>query len=121
MPKVLIVEDEPLILLAAESAVREAGYDAVCAGSLTDAQACLQNTEVDVLVTDLALHERRHAGFEVAWLATARSSNLPVLYTSGQEVTDGMRRLFVPDSEFLSKPYSDRDLLAALKRLLFKI
>jgi hypothetical protein len=30
---------------------------------------------------------------------------LRVLYTTGQGVTDGMKAMFVPGSEFLPKPY----------------
>ena len=42
----------------------------------------------------------------------------PVLYTSGRELTDGLKLLFIENSAFLPKPYTDDQLNAALAKLL---
>jgi FixJ family two-component response regulator len=42
----------------------------------------------------------------------------PVLYTSGRAITDGMKALFVENSDFLPKPYTDHALIDAIAKLL---
>ena len=42
---------------------------------------------------------------------------MPVLYTSGHSVTDGMQALFVERSTFLPKPYTAQDLTDAVSAL----
>ena len=53
-------------------------------------------------------------GRQLAEEALRRRPNLKVLYTTGQGVTDGMRALFVPNSEYLPKPYTTEQLKAML-------
>jgi hypothetical protein len=43
---------------------------------------------------------------------------LPVLYTSGRTVTNGMLALFVQPNGFLPKPYTKDELLAAIAKLI---
>ena len=43
---------------------------------------------------------------------------LKVLYTTGGDVTDGMKALFVKGSAFLPKPYTPAQLTAAIGALL---
>ena len=43
---------------------------------------------------------------------------LPILHTSGRSLTDGMRSLFIEKSEFLAKPYTNDQLVGAIKQLL---
>jgi hypothetical protein len=42
----------------------------------------------------------------------------PVLYTTGAQVTDGMKALFVWPYRFIPKPYTDQQLLGAVEELL---
>ena len=42
----------------------------------------------------------------------------PVLYTTGVQITDGMKALFVWPYAFLPKPYTDHQLIEALATLL---
>jgi hypothetical protein len=43
---------------------------------------------------------------------------LKVLYTTGADVTDGTRALFVEGSAFLPKPYTPAHLIEAIGALL---
>ena len=51
----------------------------------------MASIKVDLLFTDLGLHEDLQAGLKAAQEAVKRVPSLPVLYTTGQGVTDGMR------------------------------
>jgi hypothetical protein len=51
--------------------------------------------EIEPLFTDLGLHEDLHAGLKAAQELIKRVLSLPVLYTTGQAITDGLKALFV--------------------------
>jgi DNA-binding NtrC family response regulator len=119
MATVLIVEDEPVLLILAESVLQTAGYDTLSASSLLEVQGILESdVKLDLLFTDLTLHDDHEAGYAVAKLVSEKRSGTPVLYTSGRELTDGLKALFVERSEFVGKPYTDKLVLEAMERLL---
>jgi DNA-binding NtrC family response regulator len=73
---------------------------------------------VDVLFTDIGLQHDLEAGLQLAKGIAAQKPGLPVLYTTGQGVTDGMRAMFADPFSFLPKPYTPDDLSTALGNLL---
>ena len=74
--------------------------------------------DVDLLFTDIGLQQDLEAGLKLAKGIAARKPGLPVLYTTGQGVTDGMRAMFADPFGFLPKPYTPDDLTTALGNLL---
>jgi hypothetical protein len=58
----------------------------------------------DLLFTDLGLRDDLQAGLTAAQEAVKRIPGPPVLYTTGQVLTDGMRAMFVERSAFVAKP-----------------
>jgi CheY-like chemotaxis protein len=119
MATVLIVEDEAVLLVLAESVLQTAGHDTLTASSLVEVQGIIESgTKFDLLFTDLTLHEDHDAGIEAAKLVAEKKPGIPILYTSGRELTDGLKALFVENSEFVGKPYTDKLLLEALGKLL---
>jgi CheY-like chemotaxis protein len=121
MAVVLLVEDEEQVRVLAESYWEEQGHQVLSAGTPQGAIAILEkNPHVDLLFTDLDLKGDIHAGIELAKQAAGRWPNLKVLYTTGRDLTDGMKARFVNDSAFLAKPYTVEELLTTLS-IHFKI
>ena len=119
MGAILIVEDEPTVLMLAESILKDAGHQTLTAADVPQAMAIIEaDHEIDLLFTDLGLRAAVQGGVEVAREARRLRPNTGVLYTTGQIITDGMRELFVEGSELLPKPYIASDLLAAIARML---
>jgi len=119
MATVLIVEDEAVLLVLAESVIRSAGYETLTASTLSQAQALIGSVEnFDLVVTDIRLGDDREGGIHVGQLVRQLRPQTPVLYTSGFKMTDGLKELFVDKSEFLDKPYTDTQLIATMARLL---
>ena len=54
----------------------------------------------------------------MAEAATKTRPGLPVVYTTGRGVTDGMLALFVQPNVFLAKPYNGEQLLTAIANVL---
>ena len=115
MATVLIVEDEDQVRVLAESYLREQGHQTVSAATAEEALAVFEVVErIDVLFTDINLRGEVHGGLDVAKRARERQPDLPVLYTTGQAVTDGMRAMMVENSAVLEKPYTVDQLQTAL-------
>jgi PAS domain S-box-containing protein len=108
-PVVLIVEDEPMVRLAAVDMVASLGFRALQAGDGEAALAILKAGErVDVLFTDVGLPGMR--GPELAGAAKALRPDLKVVFASGygdaDEAFGGAARL--------GKPYLQEELAEAL-------
>ena len=114
MAIVLLVEDEEQVRVLAQSYLDEQGHEVLSAGTPQGAIALLEKApRVDVLFTDLDLKGDIHAGIELAQ-AVHRWPHLKVLYTTGRDLTDGMKARFVEKSAFLPKPYTVDELLTTL-------
>jgi DNA-binding NtrC family response regulator len=112
---ILVVEDEAMILVHAESVLLEAGHDTVTASSFWQAEAIILSDQLlDLIFTDMTLHDELEGGLKVGKL----SQGIPVLYTSGRPITGMMRARFAERSAFLPKPYRDRQVVDAVVTLL---
>jgi DNA-binding NtrC family response regulator len=116
---VLIVEDDPQVLALAESVLQEFGYKTISAATVAEAQAIIHSgQEFDLLFTDIDLNDQREGGVTVGEVLEQCRKDVPVLYTSGRGLTDGMQALFVDRSSFLPKPYRAQQLAEAVADLL---
>jgi CheY-like chemotaxis protein len=108
MASILVVEDEPTVLVLGESVLQRAGYETLTAGTLAEAQAVIHSDQkLDLVFTDITLPENPEGGLQMGQLVRQARPGVPVLYTSGRALTDGMKELFVERSSFLPKPYTD--------------
>jgi DNA-binding NtrC family response regulator len=116
---VLVVEDDEQVRVLAECILQEAGHETCCAATMTEAQALVESDEkIDVLFADLSLMDYQEGGLHLAQAAAKHRPGLPVVYTTGRGVTDGMVALFVQPSVFLAKPYRAEQLLTAVANVL---
>jgi DNA-binding NtrC family response regulator len=119
MARILIVEDEEQVRVLAESILEDAGHQTLSASSLVEVRGILNTDDgLDLVFTDLNLEDENEGGLQVGQLVATKLPQMPVLYTSGRNLTDGMRALFVEPSAFLPKPYTIDDLVEAVDRLL---
>jgi len=116
---ILVVEDEAPILVLVESILQQAGYETLTAATLAEAQAIIHSDQpVDVVFTDINLGEDHEGGLQVGQIVRQARAKTPVVYTSGRGLTDGMKSLFVEQSLFLAKPYTNEQVVEAVASLL---
>jgi DNA-binding NtrC family response regulator len=121
MATVLIVEDDTQVRVLAESILQEAGFTTLSAGTLTEAHAILHSEQpIDLIFTDMTLGEEQEAGLHIGQSASQTREGIPVIYTTGRGVTDGMIALFVEPHRFVPKPWTPDQLLTAAADLLPK-
>ena len=110
-PVVLMVEDEPLILLA--EVLAKLGYAVLEAATGEAAQAMfVEGRHIDVLFTDIMLG-RGINGIELAAWARANHPDTRIAYTTGAWDISKLT-----DAPVLRKPYAYKDLDGELRRLL---
>ena len=115
-PRVLVVDDDPSIrqLLARELAL--AGYDALPAADGDEARSLFVEQSPDLVITDLAMP--RMDGFGL--LAAIRAvDQTPVIVLSVRaEEDDKVRALELGADDYVTKPFSARELLARVRTQL---
>jgi CheY-like chemotaxis protein len=114
-PCILVVEDEILVQLLVTEILEEEGFRVELAGSATDATSKLRllNGRVDAALIDIGLPDQK--GDALAGELRAVHSSLPIVLATGYEAVD-LRQRFSgqPLIAFLHKPYSAKQLYAAL-------
>lgn len=119
MVTILIVEDEAAVLVLAESVLQHAGYETVSAATLAEAKSILASEQhLDLIFTDITLRDEIDGGVELGQYTAQSRPTVPVLYTTGRVLTDGMHSQLVENSSALGKPYTDEQLIGAISDLL---
>jgi DNA-binding response OmpR family regulator len=114
--KVLIVEDERKILDLIRLYMQKEGYEAVTASDGEEALRLFAQVKPDLVVLDLMLP--RLDGLEVC-RRIRQSSHVPVIMvTAKEEETDKVIGLGLGADDYLTKPFSPRELMARVKALL---
>ncbi len=117
--RLLVVEDEPMVLAVTTKMLESSGYEVLAAASPRQALTLLSDTNqnVDLLLTDMIMPEMN--GHELTLQLRARWPNLPVIFISGytdQVVGDRARQ--VQASYFLQKPFTLSGLTAMVQAAL---
>lgn len=114
--RVLLVDDEPSILLTLGLVLRSKGFDLLTAESAEKAKLYLLHTNFDLVVTDLSL-EQPLSGFEIVRLANRKSAKPATIVISAFYDDLAAWQQHGADAG-LPKPTDIEELLNTIKRLL---
>ena len=115
-PKILVVDDEPLIADTVVEILNGNGFEAVGAYSAAEAIEVAESLRPDVLLSDVLMP--RMTGIELAISIRGSLPQTRIFLFSGQAATaDLLDRARVQGHEFeiLAKPVHPQDLLARLR------
>src|SRR5690242_11891788 len=117
MTSILIVEDDPALLRGLKDNFEAQGYLVRTAADGQKALDTLFKTPPDLMLLDLMLP--RVNGYEVCRQARAQRLEMPIimLTAKGQE-DDIVRGLELGADDYVTKPFSIRELLARVKAFL---
>ncbi len=107
--KILVVDDEPLILTAVERSLVKVGYLVFRAQNMKELTACIESAPFDLLVTDIYLEE--DSVDNIIRRVKASSPAVRVLKMSG--AVDPEER-----GHFIEKPFSIEALRKRVKEIL---
>lgn len=117
--KILIVEDETTLQEALAYNLRRQGYDVELAG---DGQAALnvaRRIRPDLIILDIMLPGMD--GFEVCRILRQEMTTPVLMLTARDDEIDRVVGLEVGADDYLTKPFSMRELLARVKALLRRV
>ncbi len=113
---ILVVEDEDQIAAAVAERLRAEGFDVVLATTGPDAVAEAARVRPDLVVLDWMLPG--FDGLEVCRRIQARRA-VPVLFLTGRDAeTDMLVGLGIGADDYMTKPFSPRDLVARIQVVL---
>ena len=113
---VLVVEDEPNLLAALEYTLEQEGYEVLTAIDGESGLHLARTREPDVLILDVMLPSLD--GFEICRIIR-RESSIPILMlTARGEEVDRVVGLELGADDYVTKPFSMRELLARIRSLL---
>jgi DNA-binding response OmpR family regulator len=117
MARVLIIEDEPAMQAGLRDNLEVEGYDVEIAGDGRTGLEKMTEQEHDLVILDVMLP--RLSGFDVLKQARAKGVKSPVimLTAKGEEI-DKVLGLELGADDYITKPFSLRELLARVKAVL---
>lgn len=117
MPRVLIVEDEPVLRITFAEFLAEEGHEVKTAENYDQAAAHFDSNPFDVIITDVILEGK--TGIDVLRLAHERLPNAAVIVVTGEpNVETAAESVRLGAFDYLSKPVTGRDLKRVVRLAL---
>jgi DNA-binding response OmpR family regulator len=117
MKQILIVEDEPNMRLGLKDNLEFEGYKVTVATNGSQGLVAIESNQYHLVLLDVMLPEL--SGFDVCRLARERGIQTPIiLLTAKGEEIDKVLGLEFGADDYITKPFSLRELLARIKAVL---
>jgi len=116
MRTVLIVDDEPKIVQLARDYLEHAGFAVLTAGDGPSAIQAVRTRRPDLVVLDLGLPHLD--GLDVTRTLRAESSTPIVMLTARDDELDKLLGLELGADDYITKPFSPRELVARVRAVL---
>lgn len=114
--KILVIEDEESIQTIIRTYLENAGFRVQCVGDGRDGLALAQTTDPDLVVLDLNLPGMD--GLDVATRLRETSDVYILMLTARGEEIDRISGLRLGADDYLTKPFSPRELVARIEAIL---
>ena len=114
--EILLVEDEPSIAEAIEFVLDQEGFEVNYVCLISEAREVLKSKKIDFIILDIGLPD----GNGLEFCKEIRTeSDVPILFlTARQEEVDRIVGLEIGADDYVTKPFSSRELSARVKTIL---
>ena len=115
--KILVVEDDPLMLSALEILLEDEGYDVVTASSGMEAIEKARDESFDLVVSDVRMAEMD--GIETLSNVKQQQPDARSIVITGYASPDiPVQAIKLGVDDYIMKPFDDRQFVASVKRCL---
>ena len=113
--KILVVDDEILILKSLQADLEQAGYIVGASGNGEEALVKLAQDSYCLVITDLMMEDMD--GIELLAKVREQDSDMPVIIITGYtELESAIGALRLGAADYLHKPYNHEELLLRISR-----
>jgi DNA-binding response OmpR family regulator len=117
MKRILVIEDEPQMLLGLRDNLELEGYEVATAGDGDEGLTKAASFNPDLVILDVMLPKKN--GFDVCRELRARANATPiVMLTARSAETDKVLGLELGADDYVTKPFSITELLARVRAVL---
>jgi DNA-binding response OmpR family regulator len=117
--KIMVVDDEPNIVLSLEFLMKRAGYEVRTASNGEDALRAIEEDPPDLILLDVMMPKRD--GYEVCQAVRAnpewRDMRIVMLTAKGRDV-EREKGLALGADDYVIKPFATQELLDRVRQLL---
>lgn len=117
--KILIVDDEPNIVISLEFLMKKEGFEVAVAVDGEEALAKVDSFRPDLVLLDVMMPKK--SGFEVCEALRAdpkKAGLLVVMLTAKGRETEVAKGLAIGADAYVTKPFSTKDLVVKVKGML---
>ena len=119
-PRVLVVDDAPDSVEVVRRNLTARGCDVLTAGNVAQAVSILDGERVDLVITDLRMP--KVGGLELVRHVRENTRDTEIIVITGYPSINGaVQAMKTGAEEYLPKPFTDEELLAAVERAMAKL
>lgn len=118
--KILVAEDEPMLLKTIELKLKKEGYEVIATGDGRDAIARIEKDSPDLVISDIMMPYA--SGLELVSLVKQQGrKTIPIIILSAMEQEKVVMEAFeLGADDYITKPFSLNELSIRVKRLVAK-
>ena len=118
--RILVVDDAPNTLEVLERNLSSEGYQVFTAPGVAEAITLLESTDIDLVITDLKMP--KISGLDLVRHVRENYKDIEVMMITGYATVEGaVEAVKSGVEEYLSKPFTDEELFAAVRNALDKL
>ena len=116
MRKILLVEDNEIIIKGLKYSLEQEGFEITPAKSVYDAKTKLENNKYNLIILDVMLPDGN--GFELCKYIKEREKTPVIFLTAKDEEQDVVKGLDMGAEDYIIKPFRNRELLSRINNVL---
>ncbi|MHA6697160.1 response regulator transcription factor [Chryseobacterium sp. A321] len=117
MKKILIIEDDPILLSTISAILNVRGYETTLAKNGKEGMEMISKNKYDLVLTDLMLPHSN--GLEIISLLNQEKEKTPVIIISSTHTEDAIMDGFsIGADDYIRKPFTPSELILRISRLI---
>jgi len=117
--KILVIDDEPVVLNSCRKVLEEGGFDVYLVPSADEALKAMKKEVFDLLLVDVKMP--KHDGIYLMQKVKEKWPDVPIIVMSGyptpDTITDGAK---MGADAFIAKPFTPDELLETIRQVIQK-
>ncbi|MGH9763908.1 MAG: response regulator transcription factor, partial [Blastocatellia bacterium] len=120
--RLLVVDDEPNLLLAVGACLRSEGYEVTAVRGGPDALACLAESLPDLIISDIRMPGMDGRALVRHLRASPRTALIPIVFlTAKDQRSDRVEGFLAGVEAYVTKPFEPDELLAVIDSIFDRV